>query len=104
MTEGTAGLFEFSIARSVPVLSRSELKSLQGHREYPSVSILAPTHRTAPLNRQDPIKVKNLVSRAEPVTTESGSLQPRWWQDRNVGGSQAARRAGRQNGTAVSGG
>ena len=46
------------------MLSRSELKSLQGHREYPSVSILAPTHRTAPLNRQDPIKVKNLVRRA----------------------------------------
>jgi hypothetical protein len=40
------------------------LKTLQGHRDYPSVSILAPTHRTAPLNRQDPIKVKNLVRRA----------------------------------------
>jgi hypothetical protein len=46
------------------VLSRSELKSLQAHRDYPSVSILAPTHRTAPSNRQDPIKVKNLVRKA----------------------------------------
>jgi len=46
------------------VLSRSELKSLQTHRDYPSVSILAPTHRTAPSNKQDPIKVKNLVRKA----------------------------------------
>src|SRR5215467_8044472 len=40
------------------------LKALRAHREYPSVSILAPTHRTAPSNKQDPIKVKNLVRRA----------------------------------------
>src|SRR6516164_3185529 len=46
------------------MLSRSELKSFQAHREYPSVSILAPTHRTAPSNKQDPIRVKNLVRKA----------------------------------------
>jgi hypothetical protein len=46
------------------VLSRAELKSLQSHRDYPSVSVLAPTHRTAPRNKQDPIKVKNLVRKA----------------------------------------
>lgn len=46
------------------MLSRSDLKSFQAHRDYPSVSILAPTHRTAPLNKQDPIKVKNLVAKA----------------------------------------
>jgi hypothetical protein len=46
------------------MLSRSELKSLQGLREYPSVSILAPTHRTAPSNKQDPIRVKNLTRKA----------------------------------------
>jgi hypothetical protein len=40
------------------------LKSLQAHRDYPSVSVLAPTHRTAPSNKQDPIKVKNLVRKA----------------------------------------
>src|SRR5262249_4710099 len=34
------------------------------HRDYPSVSIFAPTHRTAPSNKQDPIKVKNLVRKA----------------------------------------
>src|SRR5215470_11304854 len=46
------------------MLSRSDLKSLQAHRDYPSVSILAPTHRTAPSNKQDPIKVKNLLRKA----------------------------------------
>src|SRR5215471_9432833 len=46
------------------MLSRSELKSLQALRDYPSVSILAPTHRTAPSNKQDPIKVKNLTRKA----------------------------------------
>src|SRR5262249_52972043 len=56
--------FESQSSRSVSVLSRSELKSLQAHRDYPSVSILAPTHRTAPANKQDPIKVKNLVRKA----------------------------------------
>jgi hypothetical protein len=46
------------------MFSRSELKSLQARREYPSVSILAPTHRTAPSNKQDPIRVKNLTRKA----------------------------------------
>lgn len=46
------------------MLSRSELRSFHAHRDYPSVSILAPTHRTAPTNKQDPIKVKNLVRKA----------------------------------------
>ena len=46
------------------MLSRSEIKSFQVQRDYPSVSILAPTHRTAPANKQDPIKVKNLVAKA----------------------------------------
>jgi hypothetical protein len=46
------------------MLSRSELRSLQAHRDYPSVSILAPTHRTAPSNKQDPIKVRNLIGKA----------------------------------------
>jgi hypothetical protein len=46
------------------LLTRSELKAIQAHRDYPSVSVLAPTHRTAPSNKQDPIKVKNLVRKA----------------------------------------
>src|SRR5262245_4258606 len=41
---------------------RSELKRLQGQRDYPSLSLLAPTHRTHPANRKDRIVVKNLAA------------------------------------------
>ena len=46
------------------MISRSELKSLQKHRDYPSISLIAPTHRTAPANKQDIIKVDNLANKA----------------------------------------
>src|SRR5262245_55967188 len=59
-----AGTIRVANLEERPMLSRSELKSLQAHRDYPSVSILAPTHRSAPSNKQDPIKVKNLVRKA----------------------------------------
>jgi hypothetical protein len=45
------------------MICRSELKRLQAHRDYPSVSLLAPTHRTAPANQKDRIVVKNLVTK-----------------------------------------
>ena len=45
------------------MISRSELKRLQSHRDYPSVSLLAPTNRTAPANKKDPIVVKNLLTK-----------------------------------------
>jgi hypothetical protein len=41
---------------------RSDLRQLQAVNEYPSVSVLLPTHRTSPDNQQDPIRVKNLVT------------------------------------------
>src|SRR5262245_66521036 len=44
------------------MICRSELKRLQNHHDYPSISLLAPTHRTAPANKRDRIVVKNLVS------------------------------------------
>jgi hypothetical protein len=44
------------------MICRSELKRLQGLRDYPSVSLLAPTHRTPPAKNRDRIVVKNLVS------------------------------------------
>ena len=44
------------------MIGRGELKRLQGHRDYPSLSLLAPTHRTAPANKRDRIVVKNLVA------------------------------------------
>lgn len=47
------------------MIHRSDLRELQAVNEYPSVSILLPTHRTSPDNRQDPIRVKNLVAEAK---------------------------------------
>ncbi len=44
------------------MICRSELKRLQGRQDYPSLSLLAPTHRTAPANRKDRIVVKNLAA------------------------------------------
>ena len=44
------------------MICRSELKRLQGQQDYPSFSLLAPTHRTAPANRKDRIVVKNLAA------------------------------------------
>jgi hypothetical protein len=45
------------------MISRSELKRIQAHRDYPSVSLLAPTHRTAPASQKDRIVVKNLLAK-----------------------------------------
>src|SRR5215471_7044563 len=44
------------------MICRSELKRLQGLRDYPSLSLLAPTHRTAPAKKKDRIVVKNLAT------------------------------------------
>jgi hypothetical protein len=44
------------------MICRDELKRLQGHRDYPSISLLAPTHRTAPGRQKDRIVVKNLAA------------------------------------------
>lgn len=45
-------------------MNRGDLQLLQSMRGYPALSILLPTHRTFPENRQDPIRVKNLVRQA----------------------------------------
>lgn len=45
------------------MISRDEIRKLQAHRDYPSLSLLAPTHRTAPANKRDRIVVKNLVTK-----------------------------------------
>jgi hypothetical protein len=45
-------------------MNRQEVKLLQQINSYPAVTITLPTHRTAPENRQDPIRVKNLVEQA----------------------------------------
>jgi hypothetical protein len=47
------------------MITRSELQYLQSLRQTPALSILLPTHRTSPDNKQDPIVVKNLVDEAK---------------------------------------
>ncbi|WP_298816601.1 AOC03_06830 family ribosome hibernation factor [Chloroflexus sp.] len=42
----------------------TDLKLLQSLRSHPSLTITLPTHRTSPANKQDPIRVKNLVTTA----------------------------------------
>jgi hypothetical protein len=44
------------------MICRTELKRLQSQHDYPSLSLLAPTHRTAPANKKDRIVVKNLAA------------------------------------------
>src|SRR4029078_11056831 len=39
-----------------------DLHELQDVRTYPCLTITLPTHRTRPDNKQDPIRVKNLVT------------------------------------------
>jgi len=43
-------------------MNRHDLHELQGVQTYPCLTITLPTHRTSPDNRQDPIRVKNLVT------------------------------------------
>lgn len=46
------------------MLNRNELDLLQQMRSMPSVTITLPTHRSAPDNQQDPIRLKNLANEA----------------------------------------
>ena len=46
-------------------MNRNEIINLQAIKEYPSVSILMPTHRTFPENQQDIIRVRNLIKEAK---------------------------------------
>ncbi len=45
-------------------MNRQEIMLLQRMRSMPSVTITMPTHRTSPDNKQDPIRLKNLVVEA----------------------------------------
>jgi hypothetical protein len=46
------------------MITRHDLKELQALTKGPALSILLPTHRNFPENKQDPILVKNLVDQA----------------------------------------
>ena len=45
-------------------MNQHEIHLLQQISGYPALTITLPTHRTSPDNRQDPIRVKNLVDQA----------------------------------------
>src|SRR5262245_48570882 len=45
-------------------MNRQDIQELQQAHSYPCLTITLPTHRTWPDNRQDPIRVKNLVTEA----------------------------------------
>jgi hypothetical protein len=45
-------------------MNRHDIQFLQSIHGYPALSILIPTHRAPPQDRQDPIRVKNLVAEA----------------------------------------
>lgn len=55
------------------MITRHDLKELQALTKVPALSILLPTHRTSPDNKQDPIVVKNLVSEATDRLSEEFS-------------------------------
>ncbi|MFO7633203.1 MAG: hypothetical protein R6W76_11715 [Caldilinea sp.] len=46
-------------------MNRHDLQMLQDASSYPSLTITLPTHRTSPDNKQDPIRVRNLVAQAQ---------------------------------------
>jgi hypothetical protein len=50
--------------KEVDFVNRHDISLLQTIQGYPALSILLPTHRTSPDNRQDPIRVKNLATEA----------------------------------------
>jgi len=57
-------------------MNRHDVYLLQQINGYPAVTITLPTHRTAPENRQDPIRVKNLVKQvADRLLQEFGKRE-----------------------------
>lgn len=46
-------------------MTRNELKKIQSIQDEPCISILMPTHRHHPENKQDPIRLKNLIKEVE---------------------------------------
>jgi hypothetical protein len=51
-------------------MNRHDILALAAERAYPSLTITLPTHRTSPDNRQDPIRLKNLVAEAATRLTD----------------------------------
>lgn len=51
-------------------MKRQDILDLAAQSSYPSLTITLPTHRTSPDNRQDPIRLKNLVVEAAARLTD----------------------------------
>jgi hypothetical protein len=51
-------------------MNRKDIVQLATARGYPCLTITLPTHRTSPDNRQDPIRLKNLVGQATARLTD----------------------------------
>jgi len=57
-------------------MNRHDIHNLQQFSGYPSLTITLPTHRTSPDNRQDPIRLKNLIRQAtERLRSEFGKSE-----------------------------
>jgi Bacterial archaeo-eukaryotic release factor family 3 len=69
-------------------LNERDLAALRAHREYPAVSVILPTHRTFPDNKQDPILLRNLLDEAS-TRLRDASL-PRGIADEVTGSLEAA--------------
>jgi len=57
------------------MITRQGIKQLQSLINVPALSILLPTHRTSPDNKQDPIRVKNLVDEARERLAKEFSIR-----------------------------
>lgn len=61
-------------------MNRHDIRLLQTITGYPALTITMPTHRAAPDNRQDPIRLKGLVRQAaERLTSELGKRDAEPW-------------------------
>lgn len=58
------------------LLHLDHVRELVAHRNGPCVSLFLPTHRTAPENEQDPIRLKNVLARAEEDLVGMGVRAP----------------------------
>ena len=57
-------------------LDRERLVGLARHQGWPSVSIYQPTHRVGSETKQDPLRLKNLLKKAEATLLDSGMRTP----------------------------
>jgi hypothetical protein len=54
------------------VITRDDLEQLVKNRDFPAISIYMPAHRAGPEVRQNPIRFKNLLQRAQDMLDEMG--------------------------------